>query len=750
MATLPDYTALGERPTPQAAGGVATYEPPNWRQVGMSGQIVSGAGRDMQEASNTVAAMSDAQDQKTALAAVNKLNAARLGLEQDPTSGFVNVKGNGVVGPQFISDYKGKFQNAQSEIADSLTNENQKRLFGQHAEVVGLQFQSQLLQHQAKQTVAFNATTRDNTITLGLNDIAAHPYDDSTYQTNQLLMGRTVVEAGKDMGLSGDALANFVRVGTTKLDSQALTYRTSGMLLDNPMKAADFFHQHELDFDPQDRMRLAGTLKTAVDAQTSRIGGEQAYKSAVGTPNAAPLPANLNADFVKPYDAARVGKVVEQVKAPSPYDAAINKWAQAYNVSPTELKLRMVAESGGDKDAVSPSGAVGLMQFMPDTAKALKIDPKDPEQSIIGAAILMAKAGGTVGGDMSRVDRTYYGGNADAKGPNTDQYVENMRAVRQNLMGTAQAPLTQAFLEGREGVVVDNARSLAQQQRPGDMVYQDQVIAEARKNYTNQLAALRGTNDQTVSNIMGMFASDKPPQALGDLPVPLQQAYAQLSGTTQAAIMARMVKGEQQRTPDTMKLYYQQLGRYSNDREGFANQDLSPLIGTLPNADFTHLAGLQVQARNKQDLAADKAVNLQHALSLSVNYALKPIGLSEPTKDTPQAKRAMYDQFTGALVEQLDQFKTQNGRPPNDTEIVTMAKNLTTTVQIPGNWFGKTDKRAFEITPEQAGQVTTKVPDDFRSGITGALAKAQGKPPTEAQVQTAYLLHLRSAPKAKQ
>jgi soluble lytic murein transglycosylase-like protein len=40
------------------------------------------------------------------------------------------------------------------------------------------------------------------------------------------------------------------------------------------------------------------------------------------------------------------------------------------------------AESGFRADAVSPKGAIGVMQLMPATARALRADPYDPEQNI--------------------------------------------------------------------------------------------------------------------------------------------------------------------------------------------------------------------------------------------------------------------------------------------------------------------------------------------------------------------------------
>jgi len=44
------------------------------------------------------------------------------------------------------------------------------------------------------------------------------------------------------------------------------------------------------------------------------------------------------------------------------------------------------AESGYRQDAVSPKGAIGLMQLMPQTAADLGADPRDPEQNADGGA----------------------------------------------------------------------------------------------------------------------------------------------------------------------------------------------------------------------------------------------------------------------------------------------------------------------------------------------------------------------------
>lgn len=73
------------------------------------------------------------------------------------------------------------------------------------------------------------------------------------------------------------------------------------------------------------------------------------------------------------------------------YSDIINQKAAQYGVSPDMVMAVMNRESGGRADAVSPAGAVGLMQLMPGTAKDLGVDPYDPVQNIEGGTKYLAQ-----------------------------------------------------------------------------------------------------------------------------------------------------------------------------------------------------------------------------------------------------------------------------------------------------------------------------------------------------------------------
>jgi hypothetical protein len=82
-------------------------------------------------------------------------------------------------------------------------------------------------------------------------------------------------------------------------------------------------------------------------------------------------------------DVMRINKNINQ------YDALFKKYAQQHGVQCNLLKATMYRESGGNPSARSPVGAIGLMQFMPNTAKHVGFSPSDmlnPEKAIEAAA----------------------------------------------------------------------------------------------------------------------------------------------------------------------------------------------------------------------------------------------------------------------------------------------------------------------------------------------------------------------------
>ncbi len=93
--------------------------------------------------------------------------------------------------------------------------------------------------------------------------------------------------------------------------------------------------------------------------------------------------------------------VVVAIAAPAPA-ADLDRWqpqiveaARRFGIPPHWIRAVMKAESGGNRQALSPKGAMGLMQIMPGTWAELRVryglgdDPFDPAANILaGAAYL--------------------------------------------------------------------------------------------------------------------------------------------------------------------------------------------------------------------------------------------------------------------------------------------------------------------------------------------------------------------------
>ncbi len=69
------------------------------------------------------------------------------------------------------------------------------------------------------------------------------------------------------------------------------------------------------------------------------------------------------------------------------WDSLFEEVARAEGLDPALLKAVARVESGFNPRAVSPKGALGMMQLMPETARMVGVrDPFDPRENLYGAA----------------------------------------------------------------------------------------------------------------------------------------------------------------------------------------------------------------------------------------------------------------------------------------------------------------------------------------------------------------------------
>jgi tape measure domain-containing protein len=80
------------------------------------------------------------------------------------------------------------------------------------------------------------------------------------------------------------------------------------------------------------------------------------------------------------------GPSIEDRIAARPFGRQIIAAAQANGIDPALFAALVEQESGNRQTAISRSGAIGLAQLMPGTARELGVNPRDPMQNLMGGA----------------------------------------------------------------------------------------------------------------------------------------------------------------------------------------------------------------------------------------------------------------------------------------------------------------------------------------------------------------------------
>lgn len=124
------------------------------------------------------------------------------------------------------------------------------------------------------------------------------------------------------------------------------------------------------------------------------------------------------------------------------YSPLINKYSKQYGIDPDFAAAVMQWESGGDPNALSPQGAVGLFQLMPKTAKGLGVNPHNVEDNIKGGIMYLAQLRDKYNGNHELILRGYNAGpgatDAGRYPDETKKYVPGVLGIYRKYKGKKQ------------------------------------------------------------------------------------------------------------------------------------------------------------------------------------------------------------------------------------------------------------------------------------------------------------------------
>lgn len=121
-------------------------------------------------------------------------------------------------------------------------------------------------------------------------------------------------------------------------------------------------------------------------------------------------------------------------------EGLIQQAAAKYNLDPDLFRRQLVAESNLNPSIVNPtSGAAGVAQFMPATARGLGIDPLNPTQAVPAAAQYMRQNLNSFGGDYAKALAAYNWGPGNVANKGMDAAPLETRNYIAKILGPGQA-----------------------------------------------------------------------------------------------------------------------------------------------------------------------------------------------------------------------------------------------------------------------------------------------------------------------
>lgn len=241
------------------------------------------------------------------------------------------------------------------------------------------------------------------------------------------------------------------------------------------------------------------------------------------------------------------------------------------------LTAVMQQESGGNPNAVSPKGAMGAFQFMPQTAQQYGIDPNDPNQAAQGAAKMLGDLSQKYNGSMPHVLAGYnWGqGNVDRQGlerapAETQNYISNiMGKIGSAIVPSAQASTPDApsklalMIEAESrGILPPDKQALLTEARSRGLL--SSSTAPQQPGFFSRVGTDIENRNQMVQAATNRYSTDQQ-----TLPETLLQATGKGVLGTANDIVGEGVKSAINYTPDFIK----------NPIAGLANQAMQTDIG---------------------------------------------------------------------------------------------------------------------------------------------------------------------------
>lgn len=647
-------------------------------------------------------------DTAAMLDAESKLSQAKLDLMFNKENGVYAKTGKDAL--DITNSTLPAFDKQAEMIGQGLTNPRQKEQFARIVNNNRQSLNGELNRYEFTQRNAYYDTVDKTNIATSLDGAVKYANDPAQVAYYQNKGSFIIGESGIRKGLPPETIA----AQQQEFNSTVATNVIERMVTLDPMQAQQYYAKQADTMTAADQMKVQKLLGTSVRQQ---MAGEMA--------------ANI-------WDKGSVG------------GAGLPA-------------LIIQAESRGDQSAVSPKGAIGAMQLMPQTAKETSEElgiPFSPERLATDANYNVAlgtaylnKMLGRFGGNETLAVAAYNAGPGmvDDWVNGTNKTGKNPSKLKLPDPRTGQAAAQEfiqkiPFQETRNytaGIMQQAAATVPASQKYADGLAAANAITDPQlKKFVmddlddrKKAATAQGNAlyDQAAKIVLDEGFSKIPAQLMNNIPADELVKLQRMDDYRRKGTEPTTDYGKFQ---DMLKMPVEQLAALNLEK------DVRPYTS---NADFNTVRSAWQKAQNGDETVQKVAAGKENAIETTMARAGILIGKNAAALKPDNLKKQQ--QFRSAMQERQDSFRVKHDREPNIAETEDLANQLLLDVKLTGGGFlfGDSSQKLWEVTPENLANVyisqgTMKiedVPPTDRREIINVL-RASGQQASEANIIAAY------------
>lgn len=268
MARIPGPEALGERPGPRPAGGLASYrgDSPAFEAPG---QALSNLGSSLQAEGEKLFRQVKIEEEKAdsvrAQDAINKLKLRALDLEYGD-QGYKKILGGAAASRQVYPEYLKRFEDAVADIRGTLATEGQREKFKLHADPVSLQLREGIARHLAQQGKVFEKETYDATVQIAQRNATAKWDNPVAIATEIAGIANSVKNRAESEGWSPEMREAELRKETGKVHNAVVQQAIAS---GQPGYAQRWYEANKADIDLPTAKALEVTVRDGEQKQLS-------------------------------------------------------------------------------------------------------------------------------------------------------------------------------------------------------------------------------------------------------------------------------------------------------------------------------------------------------------------------------------------------------------------------------------------------------------------------------------------------